>query len=145
MAKRSHTHTDDDAANQAARERQSSLQCARLIRSATSNGEWLRSRGRSRLKWLKIGARQKERNCWASVQNIRRNRNAFKPLPDDSPLCQIVADRAIRPVVATLRVPGRYRKLMLEGKPTAFATPRLAGMMNTKDFVQFAPKQRRYA
>ena len=46
-----------------------------------TSGEGLRSRGRSRLKWLEDGARQEERNCRASVRHIHRHRNAFKIAP----------------------------------------------------------------
>ena len=77
-----------------------------------------------------------------AVTETPSNRSA-----DNSPLCQIVADRAIRLVVAARGVSGCYKNRLLAGKPTAFAaTPAgLPGMMNAKDFVQFAPKQRRCA
>jgi len=103
--------------------------------------EGLRRRGRSRLKWLKMGTCQGERNCPASVRHIQRRRNDFEPLPDNSPLCQVVADRAIRAVVAACGVSGQDRK----DRHPAFAATLLPGMVNAGNFVQLAPKQRRDA
>ena len=113
---------------------------------APDQQRWLRSRGRSRLKRLKIDTGLEEPNYRASVRHIHRHRNALKPLPDKSSLCQIVADRAIR-VIAVRRVRGCHRRRVLGGKSTAFANApaQMPGMVNAKEVVQSAPKERRYA
>ena len=113
----------------------------RLIRSAES-AERARRPGRSCLEWLKMATWQAERNGQALVRYTDCHRKAFKPLPDNSPLGQIVADRAIRLVVAAFSGSGCYRNRLLAGKRTAFAVPpaALPGMMNAEEFVQFAPK-----
>ena len=112
---------------------------------ANPKGEWLGSRGCLRLKWLKMGAECQQRRRQASVRHTHCDRNGLDPGPDNSPLCQIVADRAIRPVVATPGGSGRYGKLMMEGKLITFAAPQLTGMVYAQDVAQLAPKQRRCA
>jgi hypothetical protein len=106
--------------------------------------EWLCGRGSPRLKWLKMRTRQEKRDCRASVRHIHRHRNAFIPLPDYSPLRQVVADRTIRSVIATLRVCGCYRGLVLRGKLTTLVAVLLLGMVNAGEVVQLATQQRRY-
>jgi hypothetical protein len=148
MSRRSATrNSDDDPTSQAAHTKQGNLQRARLVRGAGSIQEDLRSRGRSRLKGLKTGTWQDERNCRASVRCVHRHQNALKPLPDNSSLRQIVADWTIRPVVAALNVGGCYGRRVLETNFTIFASALalLSGMVNAEDVVQTAPKQRRYA
>ena len=109
--------------------------------------EGLGGRRRSCLEWLKMATWQAERNGQALVRYTDCHRKAFKPLPDNSPLGQIVADRAIRLVVAAFSGSGCYRNRLLAGKRTAFAVPpaALPGMMNAEEFVQFAPQERHCA
>ncbi len=76
----------------------------------------LGKRGRSRLKWMKKETRQEERNRGAAIRYADRHGKGLEPLPDNSPLGQKLADRAIGAVVATLRVWGRYRDLVLREK-----------------------------
>jgi hypothetical protein len=108
-----------------------------LLAERRISTERLGGRGRSRLKWLKKRAGQIERNCRAAARYIGRNRDAFKSLAEKSALRQIIADGAIRVVVACLGIGDRYRSTMLGGKPTAFAAApgRVLGMVNAKDLM----------
>jgi hypothetical protein len=140
------TNTEDYPANQQAHATQRDLAMRKVDYGALNRYRGLRSRGRSRLKWLKKGTGQEDRNFRASVGQTGRHRNADKPLSDHSPLCQIVADRAIR-LVAILRVSSSYKAPVLGGNPTALAaaSAQVPSMVNAKEFVQFAAKKRRYA
>jgi hypothetical protein len=109
-ARRKHatTNTDDTSpASHAAHTKRHNLQMRTVAMERRIRIEGLCSRGRSRLKWLKIGTGQKQWYGRASVPHVHRDRKALKPLADNSPLCQVVADRAIRLVVTALSVSGR--------------------------------------
>ena len=91
-----------------------------------------------------MGAWQEEWNRWASVRQIHCHRKGLEALSDNVPLGQIVADRAVRPVVTVLGVCGCDRGLLLRTKPIALAatSSQLSGMVNAQNVVQLAPKER---
>ena len=109
----------------------------RIRRAATQPGA-------ARLKRLKMGTRQEERNCRAAIRHAHRHRKAFEPLPNNAPLCQKIADRAIRLSSQIQRV-RLLSKVAVGGNLTALAAvpAQLPGMMNAEDVVQLAPQQRR--
>ncbi len=102
-----------------------------------SESEWLGSRRRPSLKRMKSGSRQEERNFRSRVRQIHRDRRGLEPLPDQSRLGQITADRAVR-FVASPTSPGD--DLQLDG--SRWMGTRIGPMVDAKHLVQARPGKR---